>query len=82
METRLVNLNPSWVNYHGDEKAFIGFDCPCGCEQRLAIPLVSGHTHMWNRVGEDFNTLTLTPSIQRTTECKTHFNVTNGNITP
>lgn len=37
--------------------------------------------HYWTRTGETFETLTLTPSIQRVGGCSWHGFVTNGDVT-
>lgn len=36
--------------------------------------------HYWTRTGETFETLTLTPSIQRVDGCRWHGFITNGEI--
>lgn len=70
-------------------------DCPCGqCDEfhRLYVPFTNpldggaplngGHA-TWQRTGETFETLTLTPSILRSNEkggCGWHGFVTNGEI--
>ena len=71
----------------------LGFDCPCGCKIRgyvdFANPLDGGPPlrdahHQWQRTGEDFATLTLTPSILRSREkggCGWHGFITNGEVT-
>ena len=77
--TRLVDLNPTWFGIHGKdtEGAGVIFDCPCQSEScawggKLAIsfrnPLrgkayASAEEHLWQRTGETFETLTLSPSI-------------------
>lgn len=74
------------------EAVAIGFDCPCGCTHPVCItlanpldggePFDSGHARpRWTRTGADFETLTLTPSIQRVLPngCWHGF-VTNGEI--
>ena len=53
----------------------ISFDCPCGCDSRgfigFANPLDGGPPYdprpnaLWQRTGDTFDTLTLSPSIQR-----------------
>lgn len=50
------------------------FDCPCGCDRQCYIPFANpmdggpalqiGHP-LWQREGETFDTLKLTPSILR-----------------
>jgi len=69
------------------------FDCPCGCESQcfvgFANPLDGGPPHdpragaQWQRTGDTFETLTLTPSILRSKEkggCGWHGFITNGGI--
>jgi hypothetical protein len=64
---RLVDCNPKW---HG--RAFITFDCPEGhVDCRFTIPftptldgVAHDHPRPWERQGDTFETLTLTPSIK------------------
>ena len=67
------------------------FDCPCGCDELCFIPFsnpLDGGVSVsstpgqptWDRVGDTFETLTLTPSIQRVGGCAWHGHVTNGGI--
>lgn len=69
----------------------LSFDCPCGCDSHCYVdlenPLDGGPTygqdgHTWKRTGDTFETLTLTPSIQRVGGCKWHGHITNGEVTP
>ncbi len=66
----------------------ISFDCPCGtCGERPYLgftnpldgggPLEPKHPK-WERVGEDFETLTLRPSILRQGGCGWHGYLTEG----
>lgn len=71
------------------ERIGIHMNCPCGCSRPLSLkftnpvdglgPIV-GTT--WERTGEDFETLTLSPSIQRADDdgCHWHGYITNGEI--
>lgn len=65
------------------------FDCPdgCGipCYVPFANPLDGGASHDpqrhgWQRTGETFETLTLTPSILRRGGCGWHGFITNGEV--
>jgi hypothetical protein len=71
----------------------VAFDCPCGnndeqhrCYVPFANPIGPGpHTPSaaergWQRTGETFETLTLTPSIQRIGDCRWHGFITNGEV--
>ncbi len=70
-----------------NEHAAVELDCPCGCKERRCIPIYKDHKegkgHGW-QVETDFSfeDLTLSPSIQVTTGCKTHFHIKHGEITP
>lgn len=65
----------------------IVFDCPCGCSEIVGLPfrnpLDGGPVHSpnqasWQRTGDTFETLTLTPSILRMGGCGWHGFLTNG----
>lgn len=65
----------------------LGFDCPCGnpdeehrCYIPFANPLDGGPAveRGWQRTGDTFETLTLTPSIQRMDGCRWHGFITDG----
>lgn len=68
----------------------ISLECPCGNKDcsRIYIgfsnPVDVGSAYTsgpkWSRVGDDFNTLSLTPSIQRMSNCHWHGFITNGEI--
>lgn len=70
----------------------LGFDCPCGCGDRTYVdfanpvdggpPIQTDKRHTWQRTGEDFETLTLSPSILRTKPhgCGWHGFIENGGI--
>lgn len=71
------------------ERVAISMDCPCGCKRHLCLKFtnpvdglgpVGGTT--WERVGETFEDLTLSPSIQRADDdgCHWHGYITNGEI--
>lgn len=91
----LTELNPKWIGSGGEgisdkdgnpvpfkQESALEFDCPCGCGARILITVLEGFggSH-WTKTGNDFNDITLKPSIQRTTGCKLHFFVTDGKIT-
>lgn len=76
--TRLVDCNPRWVVVAGDgPQCGISFACPEGHEDCRHIipftpaldgsPTTSWYTSgaLWQRTGDTFETLTLSPSIRR-----------------
>lgn len=99
---KLIDKNPRWLDNGGEgvtdadnnpvpvrERIGITFDCPCGCDQPIAItfsnpddgkgPIYLGHP-AWERSGDTFESLTLTPSILRVGGCEWHGWITNGEI--
>lgn len=74
------------------EGVALAFDCPCGDGRRVCLmlrnpldggPPIAGYEgHNWQRTGDAFETLTLTPSIQRADQngCRWHGFITNGEI--
>lgn len=61
--------------------------CPCGCADLLSVPFrnpLDGGPSVypdgkgWQRTGDTFEALTLTPSIQRVGGCAWHGFLTNG----
>ena len=78
------NMNPVPAR-HG---VAISFDCPCGCEYPLCVmfanPIDGGEPirdrTTWQRTGETFEDLTLTPSILRVGGCVWHGFITNGEV--
>jgi hypothetical protein len=70
---RLVDCNPTWAEAAG-LTCYVIFDCPEGHEdcrhaipfrQSLEGPIAEQAGAMWDRTGDTFETLTLTPSIRR-----------------
>lgn len=65
-------------------------DCPCGCDQRLYVPFAnpldggpSLEPRGWQRTGDTFETLTLSPSILRAPGkggCGWHGWIRNGEV--
>jgi hypothetical protein len=79
----LSELDPHWVTEEFTERAGFICRCPCGAcddDRRLYVPLknplgpgpVGWRERGWLRVGEDFATLTLMPSIRRLEGCQWH----------
>lgn len=66
----------------------LSFDCPCGCkETRVYVsfenPIDGGEVYekdrpTWKRTGDNFDNITLTPSIFRSGGCRWHGFLTNG----
>ena len=99
-KTRLLDCNPRWGTAYGEATTrYLTFDCPEGHESCWhTIPftpaldggVVTSQGALWERVGDDFATLTLSPSIARRVvvknletgeiydPCHMHVNLING----
>ena len=100
---KLTDLNPNWFCSGGDgvfnaatgepvprrDRIGVSFDCPCGCDQRLAIgfenppdggPPAWDKVPTWRRIGDTFETLDLKPSILRSGGCGWHGFVNHGEV--
>lgn len=89
---RLSELNPQFLDAHDGRRGVgVQFDCPCGNRDEnhgCFIPFdvaLDGSTGVngergWKRTGDTFETLTLTPSIQRLEACRWHGFITNGEV--
>ena len=90
---RLVDANPRWTHYWGDESlCLITFDCPiheeCVVHSLPFSPALDGkpcpashEAKAWGRAGDTFETLTLSPSIRRMdgpTGCEWHGFIRDG----
>lgn len=68
--TRLVDCNPRWITSGCRDGVGLMFDCPEGhADCRHGIPFtpgLDGRDHAsWQRTGDTFETITLSPSIRR-----------------
>lgn len=89
-KTRLIDLDPQWVLWDGTDA--VQFDCPeanSGCEGRHTIPVApqrdgspgSGKYTTWSRTGDDFASMSITPSIRCWGACQWHGHITSGAVT-
>jgi hypothetical protein len=95
-KTKLVDCDPKWADSYGEVEAgatHVMFDCPEGhegCWHHIPFTpslngqaMTSAHA-IWQRTGETFETLTLSPSIAtrppRPNGCALHIHIANGQI--
>lgn len=65
------------VSNEGNPPWLAEFFCPCGCGDRVMLPLVPGGSPRWTLNAE---AQTLNPSINRVHRCKAHFFIRNGKV--
>lgn len=61
------------IVYVCDNEKLFQLKCPCGCGETITGQLFPCERPRWTIVGNS-----ITPSINRTTGCKSHFSITNG----
>ena len=64
----------------GGENWSIGMRCPCGCGQRVELPLIPEVKPRWELQIESDKTPTLTPSVWLREGCRSHFFVRRGKV--
>lgn len=73
---RLTDLRPRWRQDESGRKV-LAFLCPCCRATTIRIPIGPGG---WTASGDDFETLTVQPSIDTSGKGHWHGHVTNGRI--
>lgn len=53
--------------------------CPCGCEKVLHMNLIEDYEPCWTYIIHP-KTISLSPSVNRMVECRSHFFLRNGKI--
>lgn len=93
---KLTELNPRWLSFDtGRRGQGIAFDCPCEkCQRtkfrrRVTVPFANpldgkaraaGREDYWTRDGDEFETLTLSPSIDESECGHWHGTVRQGEV--
>jgi len=93
--TRLIDCNPRWGTYYGERAdRYLTFDCPEGhadCHHTIPFTPTRDGTAwapasgaIWERSGDDFATMTISPSIRRVPgdhdRCAMHIEIVDGKI--
>lgn len=84
---KLTELEPRWAGEEGHPRQAVSFRCP-HCEERIVVPFANpiggvprmrGERTYWQREGETFEALTLTPSVHYGSHW--HGWIKNGEVT-
>lgn len=68
-----------FVIQDGNAAELLAFKCPCGCGSDILLNLLKDANPQW-RYGVENGTISISPSIWRTTGCKSHFFVRESNV--
>lgn len=64
----------------GDSPWLANMHCPCGCGDLIQLSLLERDSPSWRLTVDESNFPTLSPSIWRSKECRSHFFVREGLI--
>ncbi|MEX2205426.1 MAG: DUF6527 family protein [Myxococcota bacterium] len=75
-------LRPYTVYLIGEvhHRWFAAMDCPCGCSSVVQLSILTTGRPRWTVAEHWTGTVTIHPSIQRTTGCRSHYFVRRGRI--
>lgn len=59
---------------------YASFKCPCGCGDELLLNLIEDVKPCWQVVLSEDNNFSITPSVWREVNCKSHFWLRNSKI--
>ena len=54
--------------------------CPCGCGEVIQLPMMKGQRPRWTLIEQGKRLPSLSPSIDRTVGCRSHFWLRRGSI--
>lgn len=52
--------------------------CPCGCKETIQLNLLTDARPCWKIIHHKDKTMSLSPSINRTVNCKSHFSISRN----
>ncbi|WP_415881080.1 DUF6527 family protein [Burkholderia sp. BCC1970] len=54
--------------------------CPCGCGETIQLPMIEGQRPRWALTQQNMRRPSLSPSVDRTIGCRSHFWLRQGMI--
>ena len=63
-----------------DEPWYAAMKCPCGCGEVIRLCLQEEVRPSWKLSHHDNGTISLRPSVWRTSGCRSHFFLRHGNV--
>lgn len=67
-----------YIESRGDKDRWFNMLCPCGCGDVISVNLMKSILPNWSVTYNKDRTVTLFPSIDKTTGCRSHFFVRNS----
>lgn len=76
----VINEKTFYIIGNPAEPWLLAFKCPCGCQEIIQLNLLKDASPQWNYKLTHYKRLNISPSIWRTTGCKSHFVVRKSRI--
>lgn len=64
----------------GEIDKWVCFQCPCGCGEKIQLPLSKARRPRWMAETDWFSRPSLEPSVRQTAGCRAHFWVRKGKV--
>ena len=77
-----IKLKPHYlyVERRGGKDRWLHLLCPSGCGQTLSVNLMQSINPFWTLLQNSDKTVTLSPSIDKTDGCRSHFFIRNSQV--
>jgi uncharacterized protein DUF6527 len=62
-----------YVESRGGLDRWLHLKCPCGCADVISLNLMTNHRPFWSITWHGDGTLTVMPSVDKTSGCRSHF---------
>jgi hypothetical protein len=69
-----------YVECRGGKDRWAHFLCPCGCKDVISLNLMTSQRPCWTLSCDEDGTVSLYPSVDKTSGCKSHFFVKKSKI--
>lgn len=80
VDTRKLKKNIIYIESSHENDRWLHMMCPCGCGDVISVNLMKSISPSWGLIYNEDSTFTLSPSIDKTTGCKSHFFIRNSKI--
>lgn len=65
---------------HKNFPKWVLMQCPCGCKDLLTLSLMKKFDPFWSYEADNWNRITLSPSVWKNDGCRSHFFIKKGKL--
>jgi hypothetical protein len=76
------SLRPTriYIEHRGGKDRWVHLLCPCGCKDLISLNLMTSHRPFWALTWHGDGTVSVMPSVDKNSGCRSHFFVTKGRV--